>query len=201
MSKNLIIAVVVIVLLVITFLVFLYRRELKRKREYKIKYWDKCLQLRKTQAKPTFVSARNSINSFHSEVPASYHRYDELESWFVTLLTETIMKAFDFKDIFIIFASFEDTRDTVLWEKIKKANPGLVDHLTKIVSKEVETLKFFSDNQIETEEKERLRIVAEKVFQFIRQGFLETEKGHPLEVTAREVKEIFEGKRKVEVKA
>ncbi len=171
-----------------------YRKERKKKMEYKIKYWDTCLELKKNQAKMNFVSARNSVNSFHSVVPTFYSRYDELRDWFAVELAKAISNATEFKYIFVIFASFEESRDKELWEKIKAANPEIVTHLTAIVTKETSTLKRFSEHHVDPDEKERLRIIAEKVFQFIRQGFLGTKKGDALELTARSIKESFEVK-------
>ena len=93
--------------------IFLFRRERLKRKIFQEKHYDKCLELKKAEAKViTFIAARNALTYLNRVLPyRGYPRERELYDFYVKALKEVIEKATSFGDLIIVFSSFENDNE------------------------------------------------------------------------------------------
>ncbi|MBP6857883.1 MAG: hypothetical protein KBC11_01690 [Candidatus Pacebacteria bacterium] len=175
-------------------LLFLFRRERKKKNNYRTKYFEQTIDTKKSEAKTfNFVSARNAINYIDKVVYGSFQYKDKIQVFYIESITAHIEKSLNFKDLFNIFNCFEINNkiDQEIWNFIKDKNPQLIKYMEKIVLSEVEKLKSFSNSNLAEDEKIKMYLIVCNLEDFIRKNFIGLQKGTPLEANIISLKKLF----------
>lgn len=175
-------------------LLFLFRRERKKKNNYRTKYFEQTIDTKKSEAKTfNFVSARNAINYIDKVVYGSFQYKDKIQVFYIESITAHIEKSLNFKDLFNIFNCFEINNkiDQEIWNFIKDKNPQLIKYMEKIVLSEVEKLKSFSNSNLAEDEKIKMYLIVCNLEDFIRKNFIGLQKGTPLETNIISLKKLF----------
>ncbi len=157
-------------------LLFLFRRERKKKNNYRTKYFEQTIDTKKSEAKTfNFVSARNAINYIDKVVYGSFQYKDKIQVFYIESITAHIEKSLNFKALFNIFNCFEINNkiDQEIWNFIKDKNPQLIKYMEKIVLSEVEKLKSFSNSNLAEDEKIKMYLIVCNLEDFIRKNFIE----------------------------
>lgn len=141
----------------------------------------------------SFLSSRNSLNSFSRESPKN--RFAKaFRDWHIERIANAINMCGNFLALKDIFVCFEQKVDQALWDEIRKKKPELVADMKSVVNRALEQVKTSTKKNLSAEEKESICSTLEQITTFVRQGFLGGNKFREIQKELSDLKKELKSK-------